>query len=65
MYIEEWQILMLLMVGATAWFSYREGLKAGVQNGIQFVISDLHQNNIVSVRSDKENGEITVGRYDE
>jgi hypothetical protein len=65
MYVEYWQIFMFLMVGTSAYFSYRQGQSAGVQAGVQIVISDLHEKGIIAIYKDHENGEVVVGRYDE
>jgi hypothetical protein len=65
MYIETWQIYMIVMLGLSAYFSYKQGLYAGTSAGVQIVIKDLHEKGIIAIYKDEETHEIVVGRYDE
>jgi hypothetical protein len=65
MYIETWQIFMIIMVGATAYFSYKQGRRDGIASGVHVTINDLHSKGIVAIYQDELNGEVVVGRYDE
>ena len=53
------------MVGVTAWFSYKQGMKDGVTNGVEAVLDDLHRNAIISLSEDPETGDVTIERYNE
>ena len=65
MYIEYWQILMITMIGISAFFSYRQGRVDGVKSGVQVTITDLHSKGIISIYQDDLNAEMIIGRYDE
>ena len=65
MYIEIEQIVMLLFVGAAAFFSYRQGKIDGVTVGVHETLSDLSKKGIVAIYQDDDRGEVVVGRYDE
>lgn len=64
MYIETWQIFMMILLACSAFFSYRSGWKEGVQDGIHIVITDLHNQDIITRYLDSD-GEVTIGRYDQ
>jgi hypothetical protein len=65
MYVETWQILCLILITTSAYFSYKQGRKDGVASGVHVTISDLHSKGIVAIYQDDLNGEMVVGRYDE
>jgi hypothetical protein len=47
-----------------AYFSYRNGWKEGIYQGIHLVITDLAKNTIIKIYENEEDNEVIVGRYD-
>jgi hypothetical protein len=43
MYIELWQLGFVAGIGLSAYFSFKQGQKEGVQAGVHIVINDLHE----------------------
>jgi hypothetical protein len=65
MFIELWQLGMVVLVAISAFFSYRKGNEDGIIFGVQTTILDLHNKGIVMVYKDNKEKGIIVGRYDE
>jgi hypothetical protein len=65
MYIELWQLGFVAGIGLSAYFSFKQGQKEGVQAGVHIVINDLHEKGIIAIYKNHEQGEVVVGRYDE
>ncbi len=64
MYIEIWQLIFFPCIAVCAYFSYRNGWKEGIYQGIHLVITDLAKNTIIKIYENEEDNEVIVGRYD-
>jgi hypothetical protein len=58
------QIVMLGLVGASAYFSYKSGWREGCMQGIHQTVEDLTKAGYIAQYEDPETGEVEIGRYD-
>lgn len=58
------QLVMLGLVGACAYFSYKSGWREGCMSGIHQTIEDLTKMGYIVQFEDPETGEVEIERYD-